>query len=205
MDSLLLPTLPTLADPALRAMFEARKRVFVDLLKWDVPVIAGCYEVDQFDTPEADYLVLMDELGQHRASARLLRTDRPHILADLFSHLCDGPIPSGPTTREITRFCLEPTLSRAERRNARNELVTALADYALGCGITDYTGVASETWFRQIAAFGWHCRALGPLGGSCGADLVALHIVIDERMPSALAAAGIYRPPSCRLAAGALQ
>lgn len=32
------------SDAALRAMFAARKSVFVDLLKWDVPVLDGAYE-----------------------------------------------------------------------------------------------------------------------------------------------------------------
>lgn len=31
-------------DGVLRAMFAARKSVFVDLLKWDVPVLGGQYE-----------------------------------------------------------------------------------------------------------------------------------------------------------------
>ena len=62
-------------DRLLRTMFEARKRVFVDLLKWDVPVLEGAYEIDQFDTREATYVILADEEGSHRASARLLRTD----------------------------------------------------------------------------------------------------------------------------------
>jgi acyl-homoserine lactone synthase len=48
-------------DLALRAMFEARKRVFVDLLKWDVPVLGGRFEVDQFDDEHAAYLVLSDD------------------------------------------------------------------------------------------------------------------------------------------------
>ena len=72
-------SVPHQSDPVLRSMFEARKRVFVDLLKWDVPVLDGRFEVDQFDTPEAVYLVLADESANHQASARLLRTDRSHI------------------------------------------------------------------------------------------------------------------------------
>lgn len=32
------------SDAVLRAMFAARKSVFVDLLKWDVPVLDGAYE-----------------------------------------------------------------------------------------------------------------------------------------------------------------
>lgn len=33
-------------ERVLRAMFAARKQVFVDLLKWNVPVVAGTYEMD---------------------------------------------------------------------------------------------------------------------------------------------------------------
>lgn len=44
----MLHVLPSETGPApdavLRAMFAARKAVFVDLLKWDVPVLAGRYE-----------------------------------------------------------------------------------------------------------------------------------------------------------------
>ena len=206
MQSGILPTNTFPEVAAIRAMFEARKRVFVDLLKWDVPVFAGIYEIDQFDTIDAAYLVLADEGGQHRASTRLLRTDRPHILADLFPGLCAGEVPSGPSIREITRFCLEPTLSAAERRKVRNQLVTALVEYALQSGVTDYTGVACVSWFDQVAAFGWDCRALGPTREMGGDHLVALHIRIDAATPTALAAAGIYSPPTSRLtAAGGLQ
>lgn len=205
MPSQFLPVPSSLADPALRTMFEARKRVFVDMLKWDIPVLQERYEVDQFDTPEAEYLILVDARGGHRASARLLRTEGPHILASLYAELCDGPVPTGPLTREITRFCLEPTLPKAERRKARNELVTALTEHALRCGIAEYTGVAGEAWYRQIATFGWTCRALGPPRMTGGASLVGLHISIDAATPARLTAAGIYRPPSCRLAAGRLQ
>lgn len=95
-------------DAMLRAMFAARKRVFVDLLKWDVPVLAGQYEVDQFDDPHANYLILTDTDGGHLGSARLLETERPHILDTLFPELCDLPLPRGPGVREITREVLTP-------------------------------------------------------------------------------------------------
>lgn len=65
--------------PPLRAMFEARKRVFVDLLKWEVPVVDGRYEVDQFDDEEAAYLIVVGADGGHAGSARLLKTTRPHL------------------------------------------------------------------------------------------------------------------------------
>lgn len=185
--------------PALRVMFEARKKVFVDLLKWDVPVLAERYEVDQFDTGDAEYLVLVDERGSHRASARLLPTEGPHILADLYPLLCDGPLPRGPATREITRFCLDPRLPATERRRARNQLVTALVEHALRSGISDYTGVATTSWFRQIEGFGWDCRALGQPLRFGGGELVGLHIRIDDDTPQLLARSGINSLITCRL------
>ncbi|MEW6626909.1 MAG: acyl-homoserine-lactone synthase [Pseudomonadota bacterium] len=176
----------------LRAMFQARKEVFIDLLKWDLPALDGRYEIDQFDTPDADYLVLTDGEARHRASTRLLRTDAPHILADLYPHLCAGPVPRGPAVREITRFCLDRHQRAAERRTARNQLVTALAEHALANGVAAYTGVAEQDWFEQIRAFGWACEPLGqPVRH--GADwLTALHIHIDDQTLNGLRRTGVH-------------
>lgn len=199
-------TLESLSHQAVRQMFEARKRVFVDILKWDIPVLEGRYEIDQFDTPDADYLILTGATAAHRASARLLRTDRAHILGQLFPELCDEAAPSGATTREITRFCIDPVLDRAQRREARNQLVSALVDHALRSGITDYTAVASIAWYRQIMGFGWKCRATGPKRFIGGENVIGLHIEIDPQTPQDLSATGIYRSsPFMLAAAGAVQ
>src|SRR3546814_16346252 len=52
-------------------------------------------------------------------------------------------------------------LTTSERRSARNQLVTALAEHALRTGITDYTGVAELSWLTQVLRFGWQCMTLG--------------------------------------------
>src|SRR5690606_1042991 len=107
----------------------------VDLLKWNVPVLDGRFEIDQFDDEHAVYLIVTDRAGQHRASARLLETTRPHILDTLFPALCATTPPRGSDVREITRFCLDRGQSARERREARNALVASLVDYALASGI----------------------------------------------------------------------
>ncbi|MEP9360031.1 acyl-homoserine-lactone synthase [Sphingomonas sp. KR3-1] len=173
---------------AFRAMFEARKRVFVDLLKWDVPVLAGRYEVDQFDDPHAVYLILLDAAGGHLASARLLETERPHLLDTMFPELCGGPAPRGANVREITRFCLDRDLSAADRRRARDTLVVGLAEYALLAGIDSYTGVAEHAWLAQILRFGWRCALLGQPDDT---GLGALQIHIDPETPALLRASGL--------------
>ncbi|MGH6783391.1 MAG: acyl-homoserine-lactone synthase [Sphingomicrobium sp.] len=178
-------------DLALRAMFEARKQVFVDLLKWDVPVLAGRYEVDQFDDEHAVYLVLSDDEGRHLASARLLATTRPHILGTLFAFLCSGPPPAGPDCLEITRFCLDRRLRAAERRGLRDRLVLAIAQYALDHRVRSYCGVAEFGWYQQVLAMGWRCRPLGYPMIVEGRTLGALEIEIDGNTLGLLAEEGI--------------
>ena len=178
-------------DKVLRAMFAARKSVFVDLLKWDVPVIDGRYEIDQFDDEHATYLVLTDAEGGHLGSARLLPTTRPHILDSLYADLCEAPPPSGPTIFEITRFCLDRGLGARDRRLVRDTLVAALVDHALDHGITHYSAIAEMGWFQQILAFGWTCRPLGLPRITGGSMLPALVIEIDASTPASLAGAGI--------------
>lgn len=182
-------------DEVLRAMFAARKEVFVDLLGWDVPVLADRFEVDQFDDEHATYLVVTDPAGGHLASARLLPTTRPHILADLYSPLCDGDVPRGPRIYEVTRFCLDRRIGARQRRFARDRLVMAIAEFALAEGIDRYTGVAETGWLEQILAFGWRARPLGAPRWVRGRRLGALAIDIDTDTPRLLAEAGIGARP----------
>jgi N-acyl-L-homoserine lactone synthetase len=183
-------------DRVLRDMFAARKAVFVDLLKWDVPVIDGRYEIDQFDDPHARYLVLGDADGHHLGSARLLPTERPHLLGDLYPQLCEDTPPTGPDIFEITRFCLDRRLRAAERRQVRDTLVTALAHYAIANAIRSYSAIADLAWLQQILGFGWRCRPLGRPVMHAGRMLGALRIDIDADTPRLLAEAGIAGLPT---------
>ena len=64
----------------------------------------------------AEYIILCDPRSErHLGSLRILRTDRPHILGDVFPMLCEGEVPVGPEIRELTRLCLSPDLRAADR------------------------------------------------------------------------------------------
>lgn len=177
----------------LRAMFAARKSVFVDLLGWDVPVLEDRYEIDQFDDVHARYLILSDN-GRHLASARLLPTTREGILSGLYPMLCAGSPPAAPDVFEITRFCLDRSLKARERRQVRNGLVAGLAAYALDAGISAYCAVADTSWYRQIEQFGWDCRPLGTPMRLGHEELIAMQIAITPETPALLADAGIIAP-----------
>lgn len=183
---------PPAQSRALAQMFEARKAVFVDLLKWDLAVLDNRFEVDQFDDCHARYLIIADQARGHLGSARILDTSRPHILGSLFPSLSERPVPTGPGIAEITRFCLGRNQSAAERRITRNHLVGAIVRHGLDHHIHTYTGVAELNWLQQILAFGWVCRPLGPPQLLAGRMVGALAIEIDSETPDLLAANGIW-------------
>jgi N-acyl-L-homoserine lactone synthetase len=181
-------------DKQLHSMFEDRKRVFVDLLRWDLPIIDGRLEIDQFDDDHAVYLVLSDSAGEHMGSLRLLRTDRPHILGDLFPYLCEQGAPTDFQIMEITRLCLCPRLPAFDRLRVRNKLISAMVDYTLASGVKTLTGVVTARFLAKILKMGWRCGPLGPPQVVGGAPNGAFRIDIDEATPRLLQATGIYMP-----------
>lgn len=183
----------TLSDPLIAAMFADRKKLFVDLLDWDVPTVAGRYEIDQFDSERATYLIAGDG-EDHQGSLRLLPTNAAHILGNLFPSLCDGHVPRGPNVAEITRLCLPPGLRASERLRVRNVLISAMVDHALEAGITTLTGVVSASFLEQVLVMGWRCEALGAPRRIDGARLGAFRVEVEPDTPDLLAATGIYLP-----------
>ena len=173
-------------------MFEDRKTIFVDLLKWEIPH-DGRFERDQFDDEHAEYLIVNDaDSGEHFASLRMLRTDRPHILGSLFSQLCDEKVPTGPDIREISRMCLSPRHRGPERIAARNLLASAMTEYALLTGVRAYTGFADMGWMSRVLSAGWRCEPLGMPRQVGGAMVGAMMIHIDADTIRRLQVSGKY-------------
>lgn len=185
----------------LETMFADRKRLFVDLFGWDVPVVEGRFEIDQFDTADTVYLICADEAGVHEASIRLMPTTRPHMLGELFAHLCPYGVPAGPNIWESTRLCLPQRHGAARRRELRNRLISAMVDFALERGIDRFTGVLPDAFRKEVLAMGWAAEPLGPAvrvdSGLVGA--FAAHVRADT--PERLGWSGTYVAPARAVAA----
>jgi acyl-homoserine lactone synthase len=179
-------------QPLLRSMFADRKRLFVDLFQWDVPVVDGEYEIDQFDTPAAVYIVISDGLGEHAASLRLLPTARAHMIDTLFADLCPIGIPASDTTWESTRLCLPQRHGAGRRRELRNMLISAMVDWALDHGIECYTGVLPASFRKEVLAMGWRAEPLGPEMRMPGGPVGAFMVHIDAQTPERLRWTGTY-------------
>ncbi len=143
-------------------MHRDRKKVFVDRWKWKVPVVDGQFEIDQFDTEAAIYLLSLDaQTRMHLSSVRLLPTTQPHLLGSLFEELCEDEVPTGEDIWEITRYCEAPDPPKALARAAGDRISIALVEFALLYGITRYTCVTHIALLSQLLAEGWECEPLG--------------------------------------------
>jgi N-acyl-L-homoserine lactone synthetase len=177
----------------LDSMYRDRKRVFVDRLGWKLDVVDGQFEIDEFDTASAVYLVVHDEAGRHQGSVRLLPTTRPHILGTVFPHLCAGAVPTGEDVWEITRLCTAPELAQA--RPVREAISLALTEFALLAGIRQYTLVTHLAYLSQLIAIGWACEPLGMPAADGGKMIGALAIdITPATLPLLRAQIGIDSP-----------
>ena len=146
----------------IRQMHQQRRQIFVDELGWDVDVQDGL-EIDEFDTPDAIYLLdEYEEGGALRGSARLLPSTGPHLMSDVFSHLCDNGVPSDNKTWEISRVCPDPKLSGGrERRPVIRKAVCAAMEAGLTFGwqrLTLQVGLDSLPFCLRC---GWDVTPLG--------------------------------------------
>ena len=128
-------------DLTLTTDYDTAKKIFVDQLKWDIPVVDSQYEMDQFDTDGAIYLMALDPaMKRHMGSVRLLNSTGPHLLGDVFPYLCDKGVPRGDDVWEITRLCTAP-YKDVDPRPVRGRIATQ--------------------WLSALLAVGWECEMLG--------------------------------------------
>jgi acyl homoserine lactone synthase len=101
--------LPTDLNLALAAY---RYRIFIERLGWPLQQRRQRQERDQFDRPDTLYVVALDADGVICGCARLLPTDQPYLLAEVFPHLLLHA-PHSQQIWELTRFAADaPDVTR---------------------------------------------------------------------------------------------
>lgn len=173
-------------------MFADRKRLFVDLFGWDIPVVSGRFEIDQFDTSETVYIIAADGEGLHEASIRLMPTTQPHMLQVVFPYLCPSGVPVGTATWESTRLCLPQRHGAERRRQLRNELISAMVDFSIERGIDRLTGVLPDAFRKEVLAMGWAAEPLGPAVRVDSGLVGAFAATIGPDTPERLRWSGTY-------------
>jgi acyl-homoserine lactone synthase len=165
---------------ALMDMHRQRKTVFIDEMKWRLEAPEGL-EIDAYDSAAAIYLIECDTArAPVTGSARLLETTQPHLMADVFSHLCDDEPPRGRLIWEATRFCPAPGTPNGPARHALlGRIIAGILETALLFGIEQVTFVANVGLATQAMKAGWSTRTLGAPQGRGRERIVAVAADID--------------------------
>lgn len=147
----------------LRQMHRQRKALFVDQMKWPLETWADL-EIDQFDNERALYLIeLCEATGEVVQSARLLPTLEPHLLGDVFNHLCSAGAPRGQAIVEASRFCPAPSVPKGEpRRRLLFRMIGAILETGLLFGYAKVSFVANAALAPLAMKAGWDAAPLGP-------------------------------------------
>jgi acyl homoserine lactone synthase len=145
----------------LRSFFELRFEVFVNRLKWDLACEVGD-ERDQFDNERAIYLLLTNSRAQVVAGARMLRTDIPSLLTQVFPFLVDGPMPGSPSIWEVTRLVVDHRKERLEGcGNVCGRLLSGLLEFGVDNGLSHLVSVSDTRIERILRRSGWTTQRLG--------------------------------------------
>ena len=142
---------------ALASMHQLRRAVFSERLGWNVTVVNGL-ELDQFDLPEAHYLVHYAPDGRVNACTRLLPTTGPYLLADVFAELVDGEIPRAHDIWESTRFCADQATAPM---NIAAILMAGMLEFGLFIGLRGYVSVSDIRMEPIMRRAGWNPVRLG--------------------------------------------
>ena len=138
--------------PMLDGMYQARRRMFKERLDWDVSITDKGWEVDQYDTDAAQYLILSDEQARHKASMRLLPVSSSCMTVEAFPGLFSRDmIEDAATSVEVTRFCVDPW-----EAGVAVDLFNAGADWLYSHPrLTSFVGVFYPAMLRVYKKAGW--------------------------------------------------
>lgn len=165
----------------LEQMFRWRYELFVRTRGWDQLSHQDGYERDQFDNADANYLVRLDTGGQLMGGLRLIRTDRPHLLSEVFPHLAPHGVPRGPDIYEMTRYFTVRDRKRArEMRQVAGELLCAMLEFCLMREARWITTAFDTFYLSRMRQNHWQEAILGPPVAYDGGEAIAIQIAVTQ-------------------------
>lgn len=147
-------------------MHRLRKRVFKDRMGWPVHVTPGGLEVDDFDLPEAVYLLALDDERRVIGNWRMLAATGPTMIRDVWPQFLGSiDMPHDPHVWEASRFAVDSLKGNSEEGIAQNsmamqELFCGAAELSLLCGIREIFAMYDMRIARMLQRLDCQPRAL---------------------------------------------
>jgi N-acyl-L-homoserine lactone synthetase len=164
---------------------QLRYRMFVERQKWSVPNYRHI-EYDEFDTPAATYILVVDDQNHALGTTRLIPTTRPYMVKSLWPDLTELKLPQSESIWEASRFGCDREIDSITRRDVVAHLILGCQEFGVANGISSYLGVMPTWVFKYvISANGCPVTYIGPTLRQYGHEIVAAYIDVS---PSTLEA-----------------
>ena len=150
------------AHQILEGSFALRKRILVDKLRWELPSGSGPLEIDQFDAGDMCHLVSLGRDGNVRGTLRATDSRSPNVTCDVLQAFYTVQIPRAVGIGEVSRLCIDLDLSPIERRAARADLFSSLAELCLERGWSKVVGILRQAMLFDFVRMGLTVDLLAP-------------------------------------------
>ena len=162
-----------------------RHRVFVQGLGWKLPA-GQRIELDEFDRRDTKYVIALNSQRKIIGTARLLSTELPYLLKEVFPGLLGGArFPHSPQMWELSRFAAldfdsaKPDLRRSLASPLALQVLEAAMGLAASCGATQLISVSPPAVERILRAAGLRAQRAGPRMEVDGEMLIACLLQVD--------------------------
>ncbi len=146
-----------------------RHKIFVERLGWALET-KNNQELDQFDRPDTVYIIAQDHHEQIHGCARLLPTDKPYLLGEVFPQLIPNglPLPNSSDIWELSRFAAVDLANQHSMNDGQfsSSVAVGLLQAAINCaaakGAKRIITVSPVGVERLLRKAGFYAHRAGP-------------------------------------------
>ncbi|WP_176331181.1 acyl-homoserine-lactone synthase [Burkholderia vietnamiensis] len=174
-----------------------RHKVFIQELGWTLPTDNGI-EFDNFDHADTLYVIARDRNGEIVGCGRLLPTDEPYLLGDVFPTLMgDAALPHAPDVWELSRFAMSmprgESLTAEESWQNTRAMMSEIVRVAHAHGANRLIAFSVLGNERLLKRMGVNVHRAAPPQMIEGKPTLPFWIEIDEQTRAALNLDGLER------------
>ncbi len=173
-------------------MHRVRTKIFRDRMGWSVDVNEMELEIDDYDLPDTIYILAFNSAGDVVGTWRFLTTDQPSMIRNIWpQYLKSLPIPEAASICETSRFGVyagdEATPERQGHINqATAEMIVALIDVCIKCGITDMFTLYNIKIKRLLERIGFKPALISEVTNLEGEPTVTAQFKMDVALLAAV-------------------
>lgn len=146
-----------------------RHKIFIERLGWELNT-KNNEELDQFDRPDTIYIIAQDQSEQIQGCARLLPTDKPYLLGEVFPQLIPPgmPLPNSNEIWELSRFAAVDLANQTAANEGQfsSSIAVSLLQAAIDCaaaqGAKRIITVSPVGVERLLRKAGFNAHRAGP-------------------------------------------